>query len=238
MPVILAAFAAGMWTTSSANDKIDQPERFVTRIEPGDNLVSWTEQVSPVETLFERLPQIQHVWAWDPAWQSWRLASPHMPRRLWTLSVLSPGMGLRIRFAGQRPIDWERPRRPAQGTVELKPGWNFVAWLGRDEAPLNRVALGIGRSLLHLGLRSHGSHDFTVFETAPTDLATASRSLPFGEPLWVNVVRTVNWLQPTGILPEIIFAGIVSTERKQEAIDAMKATLDFHYKPFRSRSRL
>ena len=61
---LVALLAMGLLVVS-ADEGDDVPETFITRLEPGDNVVGWTTQAAPVETLFESVPQIQHVWTWD-----------------------------------------------------------------------------------------------------------------------------------------------------------------------------
>ena len=60
-------------------------------------------------------------------------------------------MGLVVRLDSYQPVEWERTRRPAQGTVALSRGFNLVAWMGRDTTSLDRVALGIGRHVEQAG---------------------------------------------------------------------------------------
>ena len=123
---LVAVLATGL-TVVSADEGDELPETFITRLEPGDNLVGWTTKAAPVERLFELVPEIGVVWVWDVDWRRWRLAAPSLPRSMSTLHQLNPGMGLRVRLTGDGPIDWERPRRPTQSTVKLRPGWNLVS---------------------------------------------------------------------------------------------------------------
>lgn len=226
---VVLLLAAGWAVASGDSGDLDT---FVTRLEPGDNLVGWTSHAAPVEALFEALPQVENVWTWDASWRRWEFASPRLPNRMWTLRTLTPGMGLRVRIGGEQAVDWERPRRPAQGTVRLVPGHNFVAWMGRDEAPLDRVVKGIGRNFERVGLwqttqQWHSFYDLDAIETADTQPL-----VNFGEVLWVEVARSSYWLQPTGILPEVIIASQVSTSLEQEIWAAMRSTLDFYYERF------
>ena len=48
-----------------------------------------------------------------------------------------------------------------------------------------------------------------------------------GEALWINVARAVNWLQPTDILPRLIFPGGASGELQTRVRQDLEATLAF-----------
>ena len=209
----------------------EQPESFVTRLHPGDNLVGWTAQSAQIQSIFDAVPEIRHVWVWDSNVRRWRFAAPSVPARLWTLETLTPGMGLRIRLGGQLPVDWQRLRRPAQGTVALSAGWNLVAWMGRSDAPLDRVARGIGRSLRAVTLRTPANQTLH-WQAGQHTSGDDQMRLRHGQAVWVNVDRAVRWLQPTGMLPEIIIAGSVSAHTEQDIRTDMQQVVDYYYETF------
>ncbi|MYA02070.1 MAG: carboxypeptidase regulatory-like domain-containing protein [Chloroflexi bacterium] len=227
----LAFLAAAGLVVAAAEEQSGKPETFITRLQPGDNLVGWTTDATPVEALFEAIPQIGVVWAWDSSRREWRFAGPSVPDHLWTLHTLTPGMGLRLRIAGGRAVDWQRPRHPAQGTVGLDAGWNLVAWMGRDAAPLGRVARGVGSQLRHLGLWEPDSQKVSLHDSEAV-VGSESTQVRYGAALWIHVNRTVKWLQPTGVLPEVIIAGSVSADTTQQIRSDIKTTLDFYYEAF------
>ncbi len=216
---------------ASADEDHKDTETFVTRLEPGNNLVGWTTQSTQVDSLFAAVPQIQHVWAWDPSRRQWRFAGHTIPRSLWSLHALSPGMGLRIQVNGHDPVDWQRPRRPVQGTVNLSEGWNLVAWMGRDEAPLDLAARGVGRSLRHIGVWNTSTQSLSLHD-AQAIISDHPERLDYGDAVWINVERTVRWLQPTGILPQIIIAGAVPDRIDKEIRADIEQSLDFYYEAF------
>lgn len=220
--------SGGVGTVGAAEE---QPESFVTRLEPGVNLVGWTARTSPVQSIFDAVPEIQQVWVWDSSLRTWRFASPSVPARLWTLDALTPGIGLRIHLGGQNSVDWRRHRRPKLGTVPLNAGWNLVAWMGRGEAPLDLVARGVGRSLRGMALRTPENHTLH-WQVGQQTSAEEPARLQHGQAVWVNVERAVRWLQPTGILPEIIIAGSVSEQTERQIRTDMRQVVDFYYETF------
>ncbi|MYA02072.1 MAG: carboxypeptidase regulatory-like domain-containing protein [Chloroflexi bacterium] len=228
----LAVLAAAGLVVAAAEEQSGKPETFITRLQPGDNLVGWTTDAAPVEALFEAIPQIGVVWVWDVEWRQWRLAAPNLPRSMWTLDQLKPGMGLRLRLIGDQTVDWERPRRPSQGSVTLKPGWNFVAWLGPDNAPVGRAVRGIGRTAESVGIWSTTTHEVQIFAPHTIESGGKVTELMFGDGLWVKVGRSVNWLQPTGSLPDIVLLGEVPFSVQDRLPSDMRSVLDFFAENF------
>ena len=151
-------------------------------------------------------------------------------------------MGLRLVLGGEESFIWQRPTDPTRGLVELRTGWNLVAWSGADGAPLEQVAKGIGWSLRELRRWDAASQRWTTW-TSPersaqliaasaTDQgATGEETEPVtvrrGEALWVNVARSVNWLQPTDILPRLVFPGGASDQLQARVREVFESVLAF-----------
>ena len=76
-----------------------------TILQPGDNFVGWIAADAPAQALFDAVPEIEVVHAWDPLVRRWLLASPHVPAELHTLTQLTPGMGLRVRITGDQAVE-------------------------------------------------------------------------------------------------------------------------------------
>ena len=143
--------------------------------------------------------------------QRWQVAARDVPSSLWTLYRLVPGTGLRLLIRGDSPVRWERSLTPARGKVELQPGDNFVAWAGRDGWDVNQLAKGIGRQLREIHRRNTGTGGldriWPVAEGA--EAATVAR----GEALWVKMPRSIVWLQPTDVMPRLVFPRRSAGER-------------------------
>ena len=204
-------FLAVSWAAASA----DEPEETVSetrlvRLEPGDNFVGWIDDSMPIGDLFETIPQIEAIYFWDAADRHWRIAAPKMPRSLWTLFSLDPGMGVLVRIGGDQVVQWRQPITPAQGLVELHEGTNWVSWAGPDDWDIEQVTKGIGRALVRLG--SQGE----VYDVAVPSSAATVKPVSRGDSLAVTVSRPVNWLQPTYVMPELIFPGIVDPRIRRD----------------------
>ena len=112
-------------TWSAANAQ--QPPERTTRLEPGINLVGWVGEATPVSQLFNEIPQLESVWAWDAELRDWIVAGRVAPEWLGSLGRVSAGMGLRMQLGGDESFLWQRSTEPTQGLVKLRTGWNLVA---------------------------------------------------------------------------------------------------------------
>ena len=111
---------------------------------------------------------------------------------------------------------------PVKGKVTLERGRNLVTWLGPDGWTIDRVVKGIGRSFVKA---DWGRSSYRSTDSASADLLPSVRR---GEALWIDVSRNVNWLQPTGISPTVVFPG-GATRAFQERVRADVAeTLRFY----------
>ena len=170
-------------------------EAVVAHLRPGDNYVGWISDSRPVQSLFDELPQIELIWAWNASRQQFTMAAPGLPRRLWTLDTLEPGMGLIVRLSGVHAVEWTRERADADPVVELDAGYNLVAWMGDDHTALHQALSGIGPPLR--GARVWSADGDTTVHYVGQDLQPEALSLPVahGTAMWVNVDRATFWLQ-------------------------------------------
>ena len=219
---LITAFAL-LLTWGAANAQ--QPPERATRLEPGLNFVGWVGEPTPVSQLFREIPQLESIWAWDAELRDWIVAAPDAPEWLGGLGRVSAGMGLRMQIGGDQPVDWRRSTEPTRGLVKLHTGWNLVAWSGIDETPINDAVKGIGWSLRTVRRWNPATQQWSIWtspERSAQLIANAGDDSEMpdirrGEALWIEVARAVNWLQPTGILPNLVFPGGASQQVRQAA---------------------
>ena len=238
-----AMLAALLLTIALANAQEPPEPQTATRLEPGINLVGWVGEPTSTSQLFDEIPQLESIWAWDAELDDWIVAGRDAPEGLGWLWRVSPGMGLRLVLGGEESFLWQRSTEPTRGLVKLRTGWNLVAWSGADDAPLEQVAKGIGWSLRELRRWDAATQQWTTWTsperstqliaTSATDQgATDEEAEPVtvrrAEALWVNVARAVNWLQPTDILPRLIFPGGASDALQARVREDLEAVLAFY----------
>ena len=202
-------------------------DTMTTILSPGDNLVGWLKGKTPVAELFEAVPEIGTVWAWDVLRRQWLAASRHVPAQLHTLRQLTPGMGLLVQVDADEPVEWTRSAYPAAGLVKLHEGPNLVAWLGRDESPITYLALGIGASFEGAEIWDAANAQYLSHDPSNGETDGGLSAIHRGDAVWVNVSRTVNWLQPTGVLPTVLLGDRIPKDRHAAVMAQVEDVVDF-----------
>ena len=237
--LILAALALALWLTVglASADEPTEPQT-ATRLHPGVNLIGWVGEPTPVAQLFREIPQLEAVWTWDAEFDEWIVAGRSMPEWLGRLRQVTAGMGLRMQLSGDAPVTWDRSTEPTRGLVKLRTGWNLVAWSGADGASIDNVAKGIGWSLRSIRRWNAATQQWATW-TSPERSAQviadtgggeepAPPGVRRGEALWVKVSRSVKWLQPTDILPRLVFPGGASQALQARVREDLEAVLAFY----------
>ena len=157
----------------------DPPATIRTVLQPGLNLAGWTEPDADVAVIFDALPDLAYVYAWDPDEQWFRWATRTGSGIAGDLETLTPGMGLWLDVAGERSVTWERSLIPQSGLAELREGWNLVVWAGDD-------GIASTEALKHL--------DGTVAATLD-GRGGRPATLPRGGAFWVKASAPKQWWQ-------------------------------------------
>ena len=221
---VLAVIAAGLCLVggpasglANAQGPGDSQAETSTRLVPGVNFVGWVGETTPVSQLFREIPSLEAVWAWDSELRVWIVAGRDAPESLGGLERVRPGMGLRLQLGGEDGFVWRRSTAPTRGLVPLRAGWNLVAWSGPDHAPMQQLADGIGWSLVSIRRWSAADQRYTAWRRAAGGGGPATLGVRRGEALWVEVSRSVNWLQPAGIVPRLVFPGGAEADVRRAA---------------------
>ena len=132
----------------SAEESSEEPESFVTLLEPGDNLVGWVGETAPIEDLLEAVPQIELMYTWDAERQRYRYAVPGIDVSGKALHELTSETSVVIRI-GEEPLAVDR-LFAAVPEIQLIYRWDSIArhWdfalraLGPDHRTLEVLAPG------------------------------------------------------------------------------------------------
>ena len=199
-------------------------------LHPGDNFVGWVAEPIAVADIFEQISAATLIYTWNADSRTYRHAIRDVGG---TLERLDPGMSARIRIEGRKTVKWERSLTPAKGMVTLYSGVNWVAWNGRDEWPLDQVARGIGTSLVSIEVEERG----IVYQPSGNiaeaiEPLSGKSTLRRGDALRVTVNRDLRWLQPTGMMPNIIWVGTFSPELMDDITADIRRVVDFFAEEF------
>ena len=89
--------------------RADTADTVTTLLQPGYNMAGWIEPEADIEELFEALPQLEAVYAWDAERQRFLTARAGLRQRSDAdLTTLAPGMGLWLEIGGDEQVSWTR----------------------------------------------------------------------------------------------------------------------------------
>ena len=203
------------------------PRMATTTLRPGWNLAGWTAEENDAGALFEAIPALEAVSAWDAGTQSFARAARDEPAGVGDLTTIAPGMGLWLRLGGEEPVPWTRPVAPAGGFVSLRAGWNLVAWAGRDGAAPEDAFAFLREDLLAAAAWEAAAGEFRRhYPDAPPEVNTLQR-LELGEALWLKVGVARRWLQPGSTAPAVEFVGEVAPETRAGIVPRIDDVLAF-----------
>ena len=173
-PLVLVAIGLALFATVHTAEA-DSGETVTMELQPGWNLAGWTEAEAGVEAIFDAIPQLEVVYAWDAESQEFRLAIRADSGVLGDLETLTPGMGLWLWLDGEESVTWTRPLVPQTGLAPLHEGWNLVLW-GGDIPVID-------------ALRTLGD----VLEAIADEEGREPLSLARGDAFWLKVSAAGEW---------------------------------------------
>ena len=221
-----AANSVPVWATCSF--AVD----LATRLQPGWNLLGWTWGEQSIEDLFDTIPELTVVHAWDADKQGFVSALRLGSELVGDLETLTPGMGLWLFVEGRQGVTWTRSvtgERTLRSTL-LRPGWNLVTWMGLDGVPLADAVGDLGDSLAeawhwNADVQRHTSH---LPGTASSDDGAAVRR---GDAFWVYASTWRQWWQ-LGDSRDVVFLGDIPPARQLQVrarIADVKAFFESEY---------
>ena len=120
---------------SSDPAEASEADTITTVLYPGWNMVGWVGPSTPTSELFDAIPALRQVSAWDADEQAYQHA---LRRRYDDLATLTLGMGLWLRLGGDSTIEWTRLVSGEGVVISSAPGG--TSWAGRARtARLSRM---------------------------------------------------------------------------------------------------
>ena len=201
-------------------------EMVTSELQPGLNLVGWTQAEADAEAIFKALPQLEVVYAWDAREQRFRWAARGDYGLHEDLEMLTPGMGLWLYLGGEEPVLWSRPVLAEAAMSELREGWNLLAWGGDDRIAVEEAFEGRAEGFPAILGWDARQQRFLAFHPGLPTSAGALQDLARGSALWIWSNTETRWLQPGWPKPEVVFLGDLhpdSQRRFREQVDAVQA---------------
>ena len=186
---LLVGLALAWGAASNAGTASASGETVTTELVPGWNLAGWMGEEAGVDDLFEEIPALEVVHAWDAGEQAflWAVRDTGAPYR--TLETLTPGMGLWLYLGGTEPFAWTRSLAPESRAVSLRAGFNLVAWAGPHDLTVEQVLRQLGDTPLPAWVWNWGAQ-----RVDDASLLSVG-ALPRGSALWLHLPRDRQWTQ-------------------------------------------
>lgn len=228
---LLAALAAVALAVSSGSTltavPIGEPGRatLTTQLEPGWNMAAWLGADTQASELFDTLPELRSVWAWDGDHQRYVWATRDRHTR--GLAVLTTGAGLWLQIDGDEPVEWARPVAPDATLLSLHEGRNLVGWAGADQTPFSEVATHFGDTLVRAtrwdATAQRFEHYFADAPAAGMDLSELNR----GDAFWLVLSADARWWRSGTGQTVFEFPDDLPVERQVEIRDALAEVIRF-----------
>ena len=194
-----------------------------TTLYPGWNVVGWVGPETPASELFDELPALGRIFAWDAEEQrylrlmpsSGSAGDPHL---------LAPGDGLWLYMGGTSPVEWTREASEGSVLLDLRSGPNLVAWGGRDGTTTEEAVARLGDRLELAWAWNAESQEYRLYH--PSAGLDQVQALNHGDALLVELSSGGPWWQPGAAPPPVVFLGEIPDERREEIgalVDSVRA---------------
>lgn len=187
-------------------------------------MVGWVGPPTPVSELFDALPELIQVLAWDATARDYVAATRASSGN--GMSALMRGDGLWLEVDASVPVEWTRTVSNEYVLLSLRTGWNLVGWTGEGGTPIEEALTRLGDALDAAAYWDAEAGRHRVYypgAKALNDLGALSR----GDALWVYISSDRRWAQPGTGRVIFEFAEGVSEELKGEVREEMATAMAF-----------
>ena len=208
--VLLATFAA---LPAVASGQSSRPATITTVLHPGWNMVGWVGPETPASDLFDELPALAGIFAWDGEAGGYRHRARPIVHLLDPL-VLIRGQGVWLYLDGDAPVEWTREASEDSVLLELRAGRNLVAWAGRDGTPTAQAVERFDDRLVRAWGWDAEAAQYQLYQ--PGAASNSLTELNHGDALLVELTEDARWWQSGTAPPPVVFLGEFTDERKAE----------------------
>ena len=205
--VLTAALNPGRAAASSDADAVSLVT-ITNTLYPGWNMVGWTGPDTPISDLFQALPDLERVSAWDARYQRYSRSTRNSTGR--GMSLLAKGRGLWLYLGGDEPVEWTRVVSSNGVLLSLHSGRNLVGWAGDAGATIEAAMSRFGGKLVHASRWDAKTQQYERYDPG-VDAAGSLTELRAGDALWVELTDATWWRSGTAG-PNLVFSDEFSKE--------------------------
>ena len=208
-----------------ASDAPGAPEAntITTVLYPGWNMVGWVGPSTPASELFDTIPALRQVSAWDAEAQAYEHA---VRRRYDDLATVTPGIGLWLRLDGRFAVHWTRTISDGAVPLSLQVGRNLVGWTGKDGTTVEQSLAPFAGTLVRAWAWDAANQAFLHYSQTPAG-ARELDVLRHGDALWIEVSEPVDWWRPGTPESPYHFLGDISPEIQESTLAGYRRALRF-----------
>ena len=190
-----------------------EADTITTVLYPGWNLVGWVGPSTPTPELFDAIPALRQVSAWDAEEQAYQHA---VRNRYDDLATLTPGMGLWLRLDGSSTVEWTRPVSDVPVLLFLHEGLNIVGWTGAGRLTAEDAAAQLGEVFVSARRWDAETQRYLRLGGSPV--------LNRGDALRIDLTRDASWWQSGA---EFVFGEELTEERRAEIREELRGVVKF-----------
>ncbi len=212
--VVCAALVPARAGATEESDDTADDGTITTVLQPGWNMVGWLGGDADASELFDQVPNLERVSAWDAENQRYQRRTQNSVSRF-GLRQLAPGRGLWLEISGDEPVEWTRAVSEDSMLLELRAGRNLVGWAGRDGTPIEDALARFGDSLVEASMWDASTGQYLHYHPGSESAAPLTH-LDHGDALWVELTEDARWWQSgAGPPPVEIFGEHTEAERAE-----------------------
>ena len=212
--VLCAALAPARAGATEESAEPADDGTITTVLQPGWNMVGWLGADMDASEIFDQVPNLERVSAWDAENQRYQRRT-RTSVGLHGLRELTPGRGLWLYVGGAATVEWTRPSSEDSVLHELHAGRNLVAWAGRDGTPIEDAVVRFGDTFVRASLWDASTKRYLHYRPG-RESTNPLRELNHGDALWVDLTEDARWWQSGAAPPPVTFLGEFTEERRTE----------------------
>ena len=202
LPLLLAAIFTLAPNSLPSRAHAQEPAMLVINLSLGWDLVGWAGPTTPRDVAIGGLgDSVDGVATFDAVTQSFATWNASVPAALNTLTELRQGQALWIRMTA--PRSWEQPVIEDPGSLDLRAGFNLLAWTGPSGLDPATAFQDISASL-GAGFRFNPQTSrFTSFGPSRPAFINDLEPLRYGDGFWAFMESAATWTQPAAPAPVV-----------------------------------
>ena len=230
--LLVAALGLGVASThGSASAQAPASDTITTQLQPGWNMVGWLGPDTTAGELFDAIPTLNLIVAWEADAQRYRWAwRPTAGSR--GLHEIHRGWGLALHVLGEAAVEWTRPAAEGVVLLRLRAGTNLVTWSGLDGTPIEEAIDWLGDAVVGASRWNAATRASERYRPGAPPSANTLRTLNHGDALWVRLSEDASWWQSGTAGTEFVFEESVHPVTESALRDEVASVLAFFYENY------